>query len=274
MTSNSNKRASATAAILTALCLVVGLVLTAWNYRQGLNGTGTISLLASAPTTSTSVGTETSKPAKTNPRFAAMMAKARKLQQEAEVYMNHGKVRGGKAVQLPFGSSKSGTVLCEASGAKEGLDSHYLERELGCDGSIPPSVAKSWRKQIDAMGGSTVPPGTFYDSTNSQVWSGGHAKQWDPVEHDGREDGGHVAKFGPNNEDWLNPKRWVAERKLDWQAQAALGDMQLSPEPYTNAGHGVIATPFDETFGNGKSVDWDRLLKEVEDRYDHPLDNK
>jgi hypothetical protein len=264
-----------TGTVLALLGLAAAVVLMAWNHQQDLKVAGVITVLLAKATKQTPSAKQTPKPSvKLNPRFAAMMAKARKLENQAEVWMNHGKIRGGD-VQLPTANKKPGTILCDASAAStDDPDSHFMERELGCDGNIPPSVAKSWRKEIQDVNAATTPAGTFYDSTNSQIWSGAYAKQWDPVEHDGQEGGGHVKKFGPNNEDWLNPKRWVAERKLDWVAQAALGDNQLSSEPYTKEGQGVIATPMDETLENGAPIDWERLMREVSDRYDHPLDSK
>jgi hypothetical protein len=201
--------------------------------------------------------------------------RAAALEREASVWMARGEIKGLSSAKSSGGRpcvrmGKQSLCGVDQEGDASG-DTTSDETAFGAHGTIPPEVAASWGRRFEEAGGIRVPHGSFFDGTNSEVWSGGGAnKGWNPA-------------GGEDKSGWANQARWVAGRKAAQRGvyqfdgvpeDAEYGDtMQSARWPYGYGAQGQGQMP-NSRYGDRGQGTPDQFLAGVSRRYNNPTGSK
>jgi hypothetical protein len=202
--------------------------------------------------------------------------RAAALEREASAWMARGEIKGPSSAKSSGGLSRpcvrmGKQTLCGVDKAGDTSDTTFDEATFGSHGTIPPEVAASWGRRFEEAGGIRVPHGSFFDGTNSEVWSGGGAnKGWNPA-------------GGEDRSGWADPARWVAGRKAAQRGvyqfdgvpeDAEYGDlMQSARWPYGYGAQGQGQIP-NSRYGDRGQGTPDQFLAGVSRRYNNPTRSK
>lgn len=133
-------------------------------------------------------------------------------------------------------SLSSSDPSCSKSASLQEADAPL---SFGADGSIRADTVRQWRKKMESSGDFPVPDHSFFDSTNSDVWTDRETPEASEVGFKPRRDDGFEPKgvkadddLGPNvwptasdldlnqkETSWLKPARWIADRRASASQQ-------------------------------------------------------